>query len=200
MIVVGIGGSLESGKDTVARRLTEHWGFERRGFADALKVEVRNTLPRTLLTMTRLWWDAAGLSGWPGDEQAVDYMVKTKPPWLRVLLQEYGSELRRGDDPDYWVDQWLLATTGWRVPVDWRVAVPDVRFENEARCLTTLRAHGHTVALVRVERPGHAGDGHVSERGLDGWTRWDAVFKNDGTVSDLWTVIDQWAATQGWPA
>lgn len=96
---------------------------------------------------------------------------------VRRLLQWWGTEYRRAQDPDYWtkawgrkVEQYDLART--------HILIDDVRFMNE---LEVIRAHGGLI--VKIERPGFAGaNNHSSETSLDGYSDWDAVVVNDGTL------------------
>lgn len=180
MTIVGISGHLGAGKDSLAHRLVTRHGFVRVGFADSLKFEVASTLRRTLLAY-------AGERGMVVDVDTSDQVIRdmlwdNRTPMTRALLQEWGTELRRQQDPDYWVKAWQRAAE--RFP---RVVVPDVRFTNEAKAIREL---GGT--LVKVVRPGHEGDSHASESFASGWQEWDHVFTNEGTIDDLQRALDVW--------
>lgn len=196
-VVVGIAGKAQSGKDTLAAHLVAHYGFVRRGLADALKDEVRATLPRTLRAMSQVWWRWVNVSLDDGltDEEAVALAEREKPPWLRALWQEWGTELRRAEDPGYWTDQltkWLAAAQ----PA--RVVIPDIRFVDEARAVRSMGGW-----LVRVNRPSGERrvdlrkDTHPSETALDDWSAWDLVLDNTGTVAQLCDAFDAFVDGKG---
>ena len=164
---------MQVGKDSVADVLVRRYGFVRRGFADALKDEVLDRLPRTL---------GAYLESTMHLENTADrrrLMYELKPPLVRALLQEYGTEVRRADDPRYWVKK----VAGWGEDYrPQRLVVPDVRFRNEIEFVRALGGR-----YVRVDRPGVesvALDTHASESELDG-VEPDYVIRNDGTLKDL---------------
>jgi len=173
VILVGLGYRMQVGKDSVADVLVRRYGFVRRGFADALKDEVLDRLPRTL---------GAYLESTMHLENTADrrrLMYELKPPLVRALLQEYGTEVRRADDPRYWVKK----VAGWVEDYrPQRLVVPDVRFRNEIEFVRALGGR-----YVRVDRPGVesvALDTHASESELDG-VEPDYVIRNDGTLKDL---------------
>jgi hypothetical protein len=75
---------------------------------------------------------------------------------MRNLLQIYGTEYRRAQNLDYWVEAWraLHPSGHW--------LIPDIRFENEAQMVRQRDG-----IIIRVERPGQepaAGSEHASEQ------------------------------------
>jgi hypothetical protein len=203
MILVGVHGRIGTGKDTVAAYLCRQWGFSRRGFADALKREVATRLRTTLITYLVEADEAtrAECHQFEGtaelevfwEQRLREALWVEKPPVLRALLQEYGTEVRRADDADYWVRAWVETLPGDRSSEglrSWpRITVPDVRFTNEAATLRRLGGH-----LVKVVRSGRRGDAHASETDLDGWTDWDLVLVNDASVPALEAKVAAWIA------
>jgi len=222
MVVVGIGGEMEHGKDVIAGYLRREHGFTVLRMSDALRWEIMGRLRLTLKEVVRsaiysdyhdatpmLAYSAAG--GHTSMKRTVpdDLLWRReldkdeawwgrrlrwegwehKRPTVRRLLQEYGTEVRRHDDPDYWVKRYAEAATKLE-----RVVTPDVRFLNEA---AAVRALGGLV--VRVVRPGHvsainnAGAAHVSEDFCRTYTGWDHEFVNDGSVQDLERKVGEWA-------
>jgi len=99
---------------------------------------------------------------------------------VRRILQWWGTEYRRSQDPDYWTKAWGrkieqldLAHT--------HVLIDDVRFMNE---LDVIKGHGGL--MVKIERPGFDGaNNHSSETSLDGYSEWDAIICNDGTLAEF---------------
>ena len=183
--VIGVSGKARAGKDVIAHRLAGGWGFERLSFAEGLRLELVERMPRTLLAIHDLHCDCGHGVAPTNDraERCLEHMLYvSKPKGIRELLQEYGTEVRRGDDPEYWTKLWResvmrLSTQG--------VVVADVRFPNEAAAVLSMGG-----ALWRVERPGCVGGSHESETALDSWGVWDAVIHNNGSVDDLWAKVD----------
>jgi hypothetical protein len=96
---------------------------------------------------------------------------------VRRLLQWWGTEYRRAQDPDYWTKAWGRRAEQYDL-ARIHILVDDVRFMNE---LNVIRAHGGLI--VKIERPGFLGaNNHSSETSLDGFTDWDAIVINDGTL------------------
>ena len=189
MILVGVHGQIGAGKDEVARHLIARYGFVRVGHSDALKAEVAAKFRRTLKAHLR---DVGRLEPWASEDDVTreihDALWVHRTGVSRALLQEMGTEVRRADDPDYWVRAWVARIQGLE-----RVVAPDVRFPNEA---STVRALGGV--LMRVVRAGQDQSDHESELALAGWTDWDVEIDNGGTLQQIREVVDQWA--RGFPA
>lgn len=133
-----------SGKSTVAKYVSEQYGFKRLNFKDALVAEMLDKLPDTMNALKEMY------------NMKLDELFEKKPPVMRSLMQNYGTEVRRKDDPDYWVKQWKEqadALTG-------NIVVDDVRFINEAKAITDLG--GIIVSVVRPDNPDSPSN-HVSE-------------------------------------
>ncbi|MEN6534623.1 MAG: hypothetical protein ABFD89_13225 [Bryobacteraceae bacterium] len=149
MKLIGLAGRMGSGKDTVAAMLAPH-GYERFAFADGLRREVEAAMLEKYAPPGCLSDDAV---------EAFLYApiaeIRSKPttPRMRALLQQWGTEYRRGQDPDYWtgIMRERLSTVG-------AAAISDVRFANEAELVREL---GGEVWLI--ERPGCQTNGHASE-------------------------------------
>jgi hypothetical protein len=184
-VVIGLSGHMGAGKDTIADYLVRTRGFTVVRISDALREEVLATLPRTLRAVARVEFPT------PDDDEAfVRYMVYTlKPPIIRCLLQEWGTDLRRAERENYWVQKWHERCVG----LD-RVVVPDVRFPDELRAVRSVGGH-----VAYVYRPGHRGDTHASERAFDGEppSSFTQHFTNVGTVSDLEAQVEEWLVGLG---
>jgi hypothetical protein len=194
-MIIGITGALQAGKDTVAAYLVEKHGFVRLGFADELKLEVKKRLRRTVLAIfhqsSAAWHQYVGWLQKTGtlhsEEVQLDWCLWVgKPPGIRELLQEYGTQVRRADDPDYWVKAWRKTYLRYLRDEARNVVAPDTRFPNEVDEIR--RFHGK---IWLVTRPGYAmgkPGAHESEQGL-GVIRPDAVIANDGAIGDLYSHI-----------
>ena len=180
--IIGVSGGFGHGKDAVVSILVERFGYERHAFADCLKLEVKRAL--TELDYRDYVWnrmpvpcrDAVLTCLAVGD---LDPFIKPTTPDMRSLLQLYGTEFRRAQDQDYWI-QALFDNTAPGT----RVAVSDVRFRNEA---DLVREKGGQVwRVLRMDAFYAYSDKtrHSSERDLDGY-EFDQVIINDGTLDDL---------------
>lgn len=131
MQIIGLHGAAGAGKDTVADYLVSQYGFVRFGFADALYDEVsaafgvsheelrnRETkeLPNPKLTLNKcrdreFAKIAEGIPpSSPPMYDSIDFRDYPLSP--RWVLQVWGTEYRRGQDPQYWMnkaDMWVEA-------------------------------------------------------------------------------------------
>ena len=99
---------------------------------------------------------------------------------VRRILQWWGTEYRRTEDPDYWTKAWGRKIEQLDLE-QMHVLIDDVRFMNE---LNVVREHGGLI--VKIERPGFDGaNNHASETSLDEYHDWDEVLINDGTLEEF---------------
>ncbi|AFU62216.1 deoxynucleoside monophosphate kinase [Streptomyces phage TG1] len=176
-------GKARSGKDTVAGRLVDRWGFRRIAFADPLKSVVLDLDPfiptgyGVTVRLSRLIADV----GW-------EYAKDTYPE-VRRILQHSGQAVRQLD-AGFWVRAALNAVDAVEA-AHLPVVVTDVRYANEARALV-----GYGFTLVRVVRPSAvdstvgAASRHPSETELDDWPT-AVTLHNVGTLADLHAQVDQ---------
>ena len=147
--LIGLTGPAGSGKDTVAALLRTHCAYTPLAFADPLRGEVaaafgvspallieRETKehPMTALALQRCMDPAFEAFVIAAHQHAGLGMVDTTAPRSpRQVMQWWGTEYRRADNPAYWTratakricDMHLLRTSS-------RFVITDVRFDNEA--------------------------------------------------------------------
>ena len=156
MNLLGLTGKMGAGKDFTFTWLKERgYDVAREAFADQLRYEVEDIIGDGM-HLPALW-------------------SKPYPDEVRALLQWWGTDLRRNQDPNYWLkalDAKLEAYEG----SDTLIVVTDVRFPNEAK---VIRDRGGLVASVwaptkvRAERLGMTMEDleernrHPSERSMD---------------------------------
>lgn len=153
-MIIGLTGYKRSGKSTAAKYLAEKYGFVRHNFKDALVEELKENFPDLLQAITDQW----NLQSWGGPEKTIDQMLENKHSFVRELMQNYGTEVRRKDDPNYWTDKWHDNLPKGNVVVD------DVRFKNESYEVHSI-SDGY---IIRIERTDiSSGGDHSSETEQD---------------------------------
>lgn len=153
-MIIGLIGFKQVGKSTAAKYLETQYGFVRHNMKDALVAEIKQNFP-DLLREIADWYNSNLLASATIGMKflSIDDLFEVKPPLMRALLQNYGTEVRRGDKDSYWTDQWVGRLTVSNTVTD------DVRFINEAKA---VRLHGGI--LIRLTRPDVAtGGSHKSE-------------------------------------
>ena len=151
MIILGLAGHAGSGKDTVANYLVERYGFVKFSFSDALYREVAAafSLPDESLLRDRATKEVPterlSLVDCMDDEfigVAVQHIhgshrPDNEPLSPRQILQWWGTEYKRSQNPDYWVEQaeqFIYDTTNFGPYAELRpynFVNTSVRFENE---------------------------------------------------------------------
>lgn len=173
---IGLCGKMAVGKDYTYNVLREEWerisifpgGPTRVSFADQVRIEMDRTLRPSNLD---LFWD------------------KPYSTEVRKLMQWWGTDLRRAEDPLYWVKrgeaQGLQVGQQGFTPV-----FTDVRFPNEADMI--LDHDGLLICLtastvVRERRLGGPAADHESETAMDNY-RWpdDTVHLSGEEDTDLY--------------
>jgi hypothetical protein len=173
-MLLGLTGHPGSGKDCCAEAL-HPYGFRSVAFADALRHEVADAWRVDVRMLTDRVTKETALPalaiGMCGEPRFLHWAVfhghslheARSPRWV---LQRWGTEFRRSQDPDYWVRQverWVGRRTGLG---NTRFVITDVRMDNEAALVRRLGGR-----LVRVHRPfgppmaadtvGHSSEAHA---------------------------------------
>lgn len=183
-MIIGITGYMGSGKDEAAAVLAQRYGYLRYGFGDTLRAELKQRFP-LLLEELRIAANEAERSQAARRPlstyriHTIDTLLQTKPiNAVRFLMQEYGTDVRRRDNPSHWVDAWKAGVRdlGMHDPF---VVAPDVRFHNEAAVIREMGG-----VIWRIARPGVGASRHQSEQEqID--IQVDATIFNDGTLEEL---------------
>lgn len=167
--LLGIHGKAGAGKDTLAKGLRLHAGFQRMAFADPLRRAAAEAFGIELE-----WFVDPDLKG----------MVH--PYWgitPRQILQQMGTEaMRKTFGRDIWVRRWRKDFDVARLNT--HVVVTDVREGHEADAIRNLGG-----LIIHIERPGAGLSGaagmHSSEAGIP-VVEGDWQIVNDGSVMDMW--------------
>jgi hypothetical protein len=181
-MLIGLGCTQQVGKDTAAQRLVTEWGFHRVAFADTIRDLLKCMDP--FVGGERLsWW--LGLE-WPGGEPAWE-AVKRRPDVRRMMIG-LGVGARELLGQDVWLDA-AMRKADRLLAAGEHVVVTDVRFPNES---AAIRARGGE--LVKMIRPGSPPADPWSEPLGD--DEWDLIVHNAGTVTELWSAVDDLAAAR----
>ena len=167
MIIIGLTGYAQSGKDTAAKILVDNYGFTKVAFADKIREFLYNINPMIGGEPLQIKVD---VEGWEKAKQHSE---------VRRLLQVTGVSARKLFGSEFWINQTLrhFATSS-------NVVISDVRFTNEANWLKTNGGQIWRIQRVGVE----AVNGHVSETELDDYPV-DQTFANNGSLEDLELLI-----------
>lgn len=177
-IIIGIGHKKGVGKDTVANRLVDSYGFIRMSFADPLK-------------------EACRIIFHFSDEQLYGNLKEViDPRWgksPRQILQLFGTDaLRAVIDKEVWIKslkikiQNLASRT---IHKQLKIVVPDVRFPNEAEAIKSM-TDGSLWKVVR-DLPSNEFSLHESEIALDTYNGWNEILLNNNTMAVLYQRVDQ---------
>jgi len=159
--IIGFVGKMRVGKTTAAEYLIKQ-GYKSINFKDSLIEEIVERFPELLKLVAK------------ENNCSVNELFKIKPPIIRCLLQNFGTDVRRKDYEDYWVNKWLNKAVRIK-----NIVIDDVRFLNEAHAVRLYNG-----IIIKIERGGYMGDGHKSETEMDK-IRADYVIKNDSSKQDL---------------
>ena len=177
---IGLAGRSGGGKDVIADIICDTYLYRKIAVADGIRDECSDFLNSCLT-------DGKYLSNPEGFEvvtNAFRDMIweKPTPTGIRVLLQWYGTEYRRTQNPDYWTN--LLAN---RLDNEDSIVVSDVRTPEEMRVIREAGGEIWSVHRPGVEPVGISN--HFTEVALEGAT-FDRHVENDGTLDDLSQRVD----------
>lgn len=185
-MIFGIHGKAGAGKDTIGLMIQKLAGYQPHSFGEAIYREVAQAFqvsqeyladrcikeqPQAALSLMHCGDNTflnLMLEKYAAEE---DSLTRARSP--RWVLQQWGTEYRRNEDPEYWIKKalpYLIDGTVWT----------DVRVEKEA---ALLRWYGAT--MIFVTKPGlDEVLTHSTEMGLKAESG-DIHIANDGDLSDL---------------
>lgn len=192
LIVVGIGGNMGSGKDTLADKIKGDLSTE------------EGIVVRTYRFAQKLKDYAKKYFHWDGNKEESQFVgdIYGGADLIggRTLLQGIGEMFRQEVSKDFWRDRLVQDICqdleNYKNPHTTLIAlVPDMRFINEIEAIT--RAHlwleddstSHVESMCcYVTRPNHSGDRHPSEveqHTQEFQRRVDIKIRNDGTLEEF---------------
>lgn len=177
MLIIGLGHRARQGKNTAAVAMVNAGPIGQRArfyaYADALRAEVRAAINEAGGLQELV--DRGYVEEWKG--RGINYAhfpewVRNETGKPRTLLQWWGTDYRRAQDPNYWVKR-LMETLERDQP---EVAlVTDVRFPNEVDAIHA--AGGVVIKVTRTTPPDVKVPEHPSESVLDDYAGWDFEIK-----------------------
>lgn len=175
-LVIGIGYKARHGKDTVAQVMKEalekDYKVEVIPLAKALKEEVNTMDQFEVCLKLGILYDTK--------PDMTDPLCNTKHGKQSRLLQYFG-ELRRKEDPFYWVKKLRDNIAKSRPEI---VIIPDIRYKNEFAFVKACKGY-----MIRVSRLGFTDlsrdPKHISETELDGVTFDITIDVMDGDLNQL---------------
>lgn len=190
-VIIGFGHRARQGKDTVVEHLVKKYAerklvVQRYSFAEALKVEVFDWLQATafieftydgIIVPNRILPGGFYINRNYSRSEKVAYIEAHKVV-LRPLLQKWGTDFRRSQDKNYWVEK-LRAQIAADNPH--AALISDMRFENEAEICDET---------VRVERVGYVETDpsigqHISETAMNSYPYDHVLEAEDGNLAGL---------------
>lgn len=208
MKLIGLSGPAGVGKDSVADYLVENHGFTKFSFSDALYAEVaaafgidvkvlyaRDTKEKDMEALQYFYCNDHAFKNVMFEQARALGVKYPTDKWFspRQVLQWWGTEYRRKQDPQYWIKRAELTLQAYL-----ELAVEDpktpraglvnssVRFPNEVEFIRKWNGE-----VWHLTRPGYemqaAAAAHVAEQGLP-VEPGDKVIHNRGTVEQLGTA------------
>jgi dephospho-CoA kinase len=223
--LLAVSGKLASGKDSVAEAAVAALGHPdavHQYYADAMKNEVDQAIAiivgsknaddavQRIVDEQGVPFDQARqVTGWllQALEENPAVHARTRTKIMRDVLQVWGTEIRRAQDPDYWVKKTLRGAI--TAAAEGRsVYITDARFPNEvvyaqalgffvARIEITPETQAARLAARDALPPSPQALGHASERALDDFAGFDVVIDNNGTLEATVATLVESIRTQG---
>ena len=178
MKIVALTGPKGSGKDTVADIICRKFNHVKRvAFADPIKAVVQHIF--LLDEIDNYEYDRlkrSKLQAYGGDHETTWKNVDG-----RHVVREIGMLMRGYDDKQFteYVRKELTSVDEKK----YIGIVTDLRFDNEYLMLKELGAK-----IIKINRPSHDYDGHITERGFDDHLV-DRIVLNDGDIEYLKTRV-----------
>jgi len=170
MKLIGISGKIGTGKTALAEELVKLTGFVRVSLADPVKQEVSWIYGVPL----EFCYHKKSMRYPIADQHVIDGAFYYPPHMatVRELLQWHGTEVRRKQNPDFWLIQMQKRLVELEFCDCPGAVIDDVRFEDEAEF---VKDNGGV--LVRIDpyvgwEPGPAAR-HSSETALDKYEGWN---------------------------
>lgn len=174
-MIIGLVGKKGAGKTLVAELMKDKMSrLKSVNFKDALIQEMRFTMPDVLNELSE-WYD-----------MPIDDLFSKKPPLMRKLMQNYGTELRRNDDDRWWVEKYINECVDVLFSYA-DIVTDDVRFRNEYD--TIVEMGGYLIRVVNEDL--ESSDTHSSEIDSDSFKCDYKISAKSGNHKSISKQIDR---------
>lgn len=179
MALIGFTGKKQSGKTTATMYLKLEHDALHSNFKDALIEEIKKNFPN-LLEVIKDSLEETTFDSW-----STNRLFGEKPPLIRTLMQNYGTNVRRNDSDTYWVDKWTEKVSP--LVNEHFIIADDVRFLNEAQAVRDLG--GKIIRIERSDMVSH--DTHLSEMEMDKIEPDHTITVGSGEFENLYKQLDK---------
>ena len=167
-MIIGITGKKFSGKDTLADIICEKYGYKKYSFADPLK------------DISRILFNFTDEQLYGTEKEIVDDYWNITP---REVYQYLGTEIFRNkiNDliPNINEDFWIKHMEKKILDSDFKIVIPDVRFENERNL---IKEYGGKIIKIERDIPLNNLSNHESECND---IEYDYRIQNNGSIDKL---------------
>lgn len=178
-MIIGLTGYKQAGKSVASKHLQERYGYKPHNFKDSLIKELKENFPDLLKTIARIEDVYTGEIG--NLSYDIDRLFEEKPPLIRALMKNYGTEVRRREDPYYWISKWTM----W-LPTSSNIVVDDARFLIEAEEIKNWKG-----IIIRIIKTGQVNnDTHQTESEIDSITPDYTIEAEMGDKEAIYKQID----------
>ena len=188
--LIGLGGYAYAGKDAFADVLEKNLGWYKTYMSKALRESLETLNPIVGLDVRD------HILRFKEAIEILGYEEAKKLPEVRALLQRMGTEVgRKLWSEDFWVDLCFKDAVK-QLEAGRNVVITGIRYPNELFAIQSLS--GTSVWVTRPEN--HAVNEHSSDNSLTP-EDFDYTFKNEGTLEDLDTTVQEFLKSLGfWDA
>lgn len=179
-LIIGLTGKKGSGKTTASNKIREvlienGYFVHHLNFKDALITTMKQKFPETLKQISIVY------------EKSIEELFAEKPPVMRALMQNVGTEVYRGIRDDWWVSEWYreLFTIQERFKNEKLVIITDdVRFANE--CMMLQAKGGFLIKIFRIGFEDDVSTTHQSETEMESFVPYHTIVANNKETLEIY--------------
>ena len=204
VILYAMSGKMGAGKDTIGDKIFDT--LKQKGFTKIEKVSYSTPMRKEMQGIIDFYWETKSLKNtaekFNAKSEEIDKFLELlngqnvyeRTPESRLAIQFWGTDVRRKQSPDYWVNKLVELIVNY-LSNGVSVFVSDVRYEDEADSIIDLG--GKVIRLetpenIRIERiiardnlvPTHEQLNHRSEISLDNYS-FEKVFDGCDNIEVL---------------
>jgi hypothetical protein len=161
-MIIALTGYKQSGKSVASKYLQEKYNFTPHNFKDGLIKELKQNFPDLLQSIIETQENEDSSNVDLGNKPEIkswtlERLFEEKPPLIRTLMKNYGTEVRRREDQRYWIRKWINTRPIGNVVID------DLRFIGEDGAIKLYDG-----IIIRIKKVGQVNtDTHQTESEID---------------------------------